>query len=655
METLRPLALKAFTKGRPLVQNAILSNLLTTSLSIAIFAYTRLLEPLYGSLPNTLYLRTVVLMASTLAITAPRIKMWTALLASGFWLCACPLVAYWVGVLSARKLADPVWAPLLVHCVVLVPLVYLVECTRILKDAPLRRYNVAASPFPAAMAFAGSFGLVKNAGWVPRLLRVDYFQDIHILQGLGAAAIVVWALCEPIRNPAPFETAEEPKGDAEIKTEPEVKDSGKGKGNGKEKGKKSKETTTESKPKDTEDVPPPMSKYTQASRILPILPMLLPLLRPPILPHPLGPEPFTHPFHPVRILSSVQSNTGLIVVGEALPVQGSGVSEVRYLRAGHSILGGVWVGSKVIGLDDGEGEGEVVSVVDEEGTPLGDSIYSAFVLQEATRFAVPKPENALIIGLGTGIAASSFIKQNISTTVVEIDPAVYEAARKYFGMPDPGTGKVFLEDAKGWVTKYHRSLELGGIHGEEEGKFDIVVHDCFSGGGVPSALFTREFWKDLKEVVRPDGVVAVNFAGKLGSETSRAVLVTLLDTFRECRAFHDSFEELSEETMREEFLNMVFFCTPSAKPLTFRPATTSDYLNSPLRQHVLSSLPSREVDLSYIIGDDSSSAFGTDGTSECVVTEKNKKVLLEKGQENSTLEHWKVMRRVLPDMFWEIY
>jgi len=51
----------------------------------------------------------------------------------------------------------------------------------------------------------------------------------------------------------------------------------------------------------------------------------------------------------------------------------------RYLRASHSLLGGVWTHDNVRVLDDKP------PISDSFGNLLGDSIYSAFVLQEAVR------------------------------------------------------------------------------------------------------------------------------------------------------------------------------------------------------------------------------------------------------------------------------
>lgn len=110
---------------------------------------------------------------------------------------------------------------------------------------------------------------------------------------------------------------------------------------------------------------------------------LHPLLANPVLPHPLR-EVYTHPTYPLQILSAEQSVTGLITVGQWLPPPNQkGDDEVlhsaRYMRASHSILGGVWTHGKVATLDGAQ------PLQDYFGIPLGDSIYATFVIQEAAR------------------------------------------------------------------------------------------------------------------------------------------------------------------------------------------------------------------------------------------------------------------------------
>lgn len=96
-------------------------------------------------------------------------------------------------------------------------------------------------------------------------------------------------------------------------------------------------------------------------------------------------------------------------------------------------------------------------------------------------------------------------KHGVPTTVVEIDPAVYNVSRQFFGLPDLGDDHVFIEDARQYVRKKKTQLEEGA----KDPKFTYVIHDLFSGGGVPSHLFTSQFWGELKAIMHPEGVVAV--------------------------------------------------------------------------------------------------------------------------------------------------
>lgn len=110
-----------------------------------------------------------------------------------------------------------------------------------------------------------------------------------------------------------------------------------------------------------------------------------------------------------------------------------------------------------------------------------------------------------VSGLGTGLSTTALIRHGVNTTVVEIDPAVYDAARVWFGLPDPGPGNVFLEDAREFVKGRSQRVQAGS----EKNLYDIVVHDCFSGGGVPEHIFTTEFWGMLKTTMEAEGILVV--------------------------------------------------------------------------------------------------------------------------------------------------
>jgi len=336
-------------------------------------------------------------------------------------------------------------------------------------------------------------------------------------------------------------------------------------------------------------------------------------------------------------------------VGETAPGDETH-SHMRYLRASHSLLGGVWINDRAWSVDAS------FAVRDAAGIRLGDSIYTAFVLQEAVRLIDSTSRGndwsgseALTIGLGTGVAITALKTHGLETTIVEIDPAVYEAARTYFGLPDPGEGRVFLRDARGFIWDRKQKLESG----DDLPKFDVVIHDVFSGGGLPGHLFTLEFWNDLKDTLKEDGVAVVNFVGTPGSRSSRAVATTLLHVFGQCRAFYDSPKELSEEQLKGEFLNIVFFCTPvpgTAKRMTFRQSREEDYLGSYLRRHVFKNLLQRELTLDAIFG---RASENYDPGANALLTDDSNP--LSKWQDEDAADHWQLMKGVLPDIHWETF
>ncbi|KAF8608299.1 S-adenosyl-L-methionine-dependent methyltransferase, partial [Ceratobasidium sp. AG-I] len=380
---------------------------------------------------------------------------------------------------------------------------------------------------------------------------------------------------------------------------------------------------------------PRPERTTWRSYIPLVLPIILTQVSKRTSPHLISPEPWTSPEGSVRVLARTDSLTGVVVVAENL------VNNFRFLRCDHSLLGGRWIaGSNSPMYGDG----------------LGDSIYTAFVLQEAIRLVERSTEkqtkdNTLIIGLGAGIAAGALQAHGSSVSIVEIDPAVYRYAREYFGLPEP-SGGLFLEDARGWID---RRAEMASRE-----LFDFVIHDCFSGGSVPMMLFSAGFFESIKKMLKDDGVLAVNFAGKLGSDAAHAILNTLLDVFPSCRVFHDKIiyppgqEPAAGE--HDDFLNMVYFCN-NAPALAFRAPKESDFLGSPLREHILSTIDKREVLHADIRGNASAPAGkpvpGLEGEKQWVLTDGDER--LGEWQQGSGLEHWTVMRHVMSDETWRSY
>lgn len=90
------------------------------------------------------------------------------------------------------------------------------------------------------------------------------------------------------------------------------------------------------------------------------------------------------------------------------------------------------------------------------------------------------------------------IAHGIDTTIVEIDPLVYEYAVKYFDLPEKHN--AVIADAVTYTADLAQN---------NEAKFDYVVHDVFTGGAEPVDLFTVEFMQNLRNILKPGGAIAI--------------------------------------------------------------------------------------------------------------------------------------------------
>uniref|UniRef100_D8PS35 PABS domain-containing protein n=1 Tax=Schizophyllum commune (strain H4-8 / FGSC 9210) TaxID=578458 RepID=D8PS35_SCHCM len=558
------------------------------TLSLVVFLYERALTPIFAYGPTTAALNQAViggLLAASLQPWKMTSRAWLNYIVFVYGI--APKATYYVPVWLARWKKDPVAAPHMSHMAVLNPLIL-----------------VLASAIMQAVVRCSTFLLSKT-------LTLCQFISIAV----AAAAI------RNITSTFDYEAIQR-AAEGQVKA----------------KGSKKKQAPP----------PPFFLKLVSLVVLFAGARVLFPILRSPVLPHPLE-KPYTHPEYPLRIHSSVQSDTGLIVVGEALALpedqaSAGAIQDVRYLRASHSLLGGVYVGSHVYTLNG------TAPLRDSFGAPLGDSIYATFNVQEAVRLldlGTDTP-SALVIGLGIGMSTTAFMRHGVSTTIIEIDPEVYRAARTYFGLPDPGKDHVFLEDARAWVERRAAQQKPKDAFGDNTSTelFDFVVHDCFSGGGVPQHLYTVEFLQQAKRIMTPEGKLVLNFVGIVDSEATRLVYFTLLSQFKQCRAFHDMDRPMTEEKYKTEFLNMVFFCTSADEPLAFRNATSQDFLGSYMRHKILTTIEQREVNLGYLKAD-------AEEQQKYILTDAHNP--LGKLQEEQGGHHWEVMRMVLPDVFWETY
>ena len=110
-----------------------------------------------------------------------------------------------------------------------------------------------------------------------------------------------------------------------------------------------------------------------------------------------------------------------------------------------------------------------------------------------------EPATMLVIGYGGGVLSPLVTNQydNVDCVFVEIDPAMVEVAREYFGA-NPND-KVFLDDGR-------RFLQATGE------RYNAIAIDAYHDTSIPLNLVTREFFALCAQKLRPGGACAINIA-----------------------------------------------------------------------------------------------------------------------------------------------
>jgi spermidine synthase len=135
----------------------------------------------------------------------------------------------------------------------------------------------------------------------------------------------------------------------------------------------------------------------------------------------------------------------------------------------------------------------------------------------------PEARSMLLIGLGGGALLRLLDGEGYETTVVEIDPIVTRVAREHF-RSIPECVEVIAGDARPWVRRTDR-------------RFDIVALDVCGSDLMPEHLSTVDFFRDLKRVMAPGGILAMNSIGPTAGRSLRSFGETLRAVFRHVRGY----------------------------------------------------------------------------------------------------------------------
>jgi spermidine synthase len=131
------------------------------------------------------------------------------------------------------------------------------------------------------------------------------------------------------------------------------------------------------------------------------------------------------------------------------------------------------------------------------------------------------PASVLVIGCGGGSLARLMSEAGAHVTVVDIDPASFDLASWYFGLPEAcarhvADGRAFLE--------------------ENETRYDAIVLDAYHAGDMPAHMTDRAFFALAKRRLNAKGALFINaFVRGDGDPFARDLAQRLRQVFRTVR------------------------------------------------------------------------------------------------------------------------
>lgn len=140
-------------------------------------------------------------------------------------------------------------------------------------------------------------------------------------------------------------------------------------------------------------------------------------------------------------------------------------------------------------------------------TDLKNPLYIEYeyirMYEEMVRWQAKKRKSlkALFLG-GGGYTFPRFIEAKYpkaEINVVEIDPEITRVAKKYLGVSENSKIRSFNEDGRWFV-----------MNCKEKGTYDFIFGDAFNDLSIPYHLTTKEFAVQLKNLLKPDGLLLAN-------------------------------------------------------------------------------------------------------------------------------------------------
>ena len=151
----------------------------------------------------------------------------------------------------------------------------------------------------------------------------------------------------------------------------------------------------------------------------------------------------------------------------------------------------------------------------------------------------PQLSRVLMLGLGGG-TISAYLGRflpDATIDVVEIDPAVVNTAKTYFGIRETARVRYLEGDGRVFLNRHKE-------------RYDLVLVDAYQGGSVPFHLLTKEFYTLLKAHLAPGGAATFNVHD--GTKLYASTLLTLRAVFPSVHLYPSREGEVAVVVTAEE-------------------------------------------------------------------------------------------------------
>mgnify|MGYP005986390391 CR=1 FL=1 len=113
-----------------------------------------------------------------------------------------------------------------------------------------------------------------------------------------------------------------------------------------------------------------------------------------------------------------------------------------------------------------------------------------------------QPKRILIVGLGGGTMSNTLAQLYPQSHIdnIEIDPAVINVARDYFGFFENDRVKTYTQDGRIFIKRALLKKQ----------SYDWIILDAFNGDYIPEHLMTKEFLQEAKALLSDKGILSSN-------------------------------------------------------------------------------------------------------------------------------------------------